>query len=93
MISKLQASRTNAMSGDWINSIEHLLRWIAPRTVGRQRVLQRLAELRQAQPERHRLNDALCLLSRELDALYPRSAIISLARRRVRDMVLTLAHA
>ena len=93
MISKLQASRTNAMSGDWINSIEHLLRWIAPRTVGRQRVLQRLAELRQAQPERRRLNDALCLLSRELDALCPRSAIISLARRRVRDMVLTLAHA
>ena len=93
MISKLQASRTNAMSGDWINSIEHLLRWIAPGTVGRQRVLQRLAELRQAQPERHRLNDALCLLSRELDALYPQGAIISLARRRVRDMVLTLAHA
>ena len=93
MISNLQMSRTNAMSGDWINSIEHLLRWIAPRTVGRQRVLQRLAEVREAQPERHRLNDALCLLSRELDALYPQGAIISLARRRVRDMVLTLAHA
>ena len=93
MISNLQMSRTNAMSGDWINSIEHLLRWIAPRTVGRQRVLQRLAELREAQPERHRLNDALCLLSRELDALYPQGPVISLVRRRIRDMVLTLAHA
>ena len=93
MISKAPGARTNVVSGDWINSIEHLLRWIAPRTVGRQRVLQRLAELRQAQPERRRLNDALCLLSRELDALYPQGAIISLARRRVRDMVLRLAHA
>jgi hypothetical protein len=93
MISNLQMSRTNAMSGAWINSIEHLLRWIAPRTVGRQRVLQRLAEVREAQPERHRLNDALCLLSRELDALYPQGPVISLVRRRVRDMVLTLAHA
>ena len=93
MISNLQMSRTNAMSGAWINSIEHLLRWIAPRTVGRQRVLQRLAEVREAQPERHRLNDALCLLSRELDALYPQGPVISLVRRRIRDMVLTLAHA
>jgi hypothetical protein len=39
----------------------------------------------------HRLRDALCLLYRELDTLYPRGPIISLARRRVRDVVLTLA--
>ena len=93
MISKLHASRMNAMSGDWINSVEHLIRWIAPRTVGRQRVLQRLAEVRQAQQERHGLRDALCLLSRELGALYPQGPVIKLARRRVRDVVLTLAHA
>ncbi|HEY5618332.1 MAG TPA: hypothetical protein VIK60_10320 [Vicinamibacterales bacterium] len=92
MISQSHECQTNEVSGAWLDSIEHLIRWIGPRTVGRERVFQRMADVRKAQRETHRLQDALCLLSRELDALYPQGAVISLARRRVRDVALTLAH-
>jgi hypothetical protein len=84
--------QTDDLSADCIDSLEHLIRWIAPRTLGRARVLQRLEDLKNARRETHRLHDALCLLSRELEALYPQSAVISLARRRVRGMALTLTH-
>jgi hypothetical protein len=92
MMSQPDEGRTTEPSGDGIDSIEHLIRWIARRTAGRARVLQRLAEVKQAQREIHRLREALCLLSRELGALYPQGPIINLARRRVRDAVLSLAH-
>jgi hypothetical protein len=49
-----------------------------------------LAEAKQAQRELHRLREALCLLSRELGALYPQGPIIKLAQQRVRDLVLNL---
>jgi hypothetical protein len=91
MMSQSTELRTNDVSGDWIDSIEHLIRWIAPRTVGRQRVLQRLTDVRNAQRETHRLRDALCLLSQDLDALYPQGAVISLAKQRVRNLALALA--
>ena len=86
-------AQTQDPSADWINSIEKLIRWIAPRTVGRERVLDRLADVKTARSDRRRLHDALCLLSGELDALYPQGAVISLARQRVRDAALTLVHA
>ena len=86
-------AQTQDPAADWINSIEKLIRWIAPRTVGRARVLDRLADVKTARSDRRRLHDALCLLSGELDALYPQGAVISLARRRVRDAALTLVHA
>jgi hypothetical protein len=84
---------TEDPSADWINSIERLIRWIAPRTVGRARVLDRLAEVKTSRSDRRRLHHALCLLSGELDALYPQGAVISLARQRVRDTAMTLVHA
>jgi hypothetical protein len=80
-------------SSDWIDSIEQLIRWIAPRTVGRERVLDRLADVKTARSDRGRVHDALCLLSGELDALYPRGAVISLARQPVRDAALTFVRA
>ena len=92
MISQSHECQTNDVSGEGIDSIEHLIRWIEPRKMGRERVLQRLADIKNARRETHRLHEALCLLSRELDALRPPGAVISLARRRVRDMALTLAH-
>jgi hypothetical protein len=79
------------VSGDWMDSLEHLIRWIALRTAGRERVFQRLADVRNSRRELQRLRDALCLLYGELDTLYPRGPVISLARRRVRNMVLSLA--
>jgi hypothetical protein len=91
MIAQLPELQVNGVAGEWIDAIEHLIRWIAPRTVGRDRVLQLLADVRSARRETYRLHQTLCLLSRELDALYPQSAVISLARRRVREMALTLA--
>jgi hypothetical protein len=69
MISQSHQCQTNDVSEDWIDSIEHLIRWIAPRTVGRVRLLQRLADVKKARRETNRLHDALCLLSRELDTL------------------------
>jgi hypothetical protein len=93
MTSPSRECHTVEVLGEWIESIEHLIRWIAPRTVGRERVLERLEDVKQARRETARLRDALCLLSRELDALFPQGAVISLARRRVRDVALTLAHA
>ncbi len=84
--------RTNAMSGDWINSIEHLLTLIAPRTVGRHRVLRRLAELRQAQREASHQRCPVPADARTGRAV-SQGSIISLARRRIRDMVLMLAYA
>ena len=92
MLSQPHEHHTTDDSRDWLASIEHLIRWIAPRTAGRAGVLQRLADVKKAGKEIHRLHVALCLLSRELDALYPQGPIVSLARRRVRDAVLTLAH-
>ena len=91
MISQPHEYQMKDESGGLIDSIDHLIRWIAPRTVGRNRVLERLADVKKARQEIHRLHDALCLLSRELDALYPKGAVIRLAKRRVRDAVLTLA--
>jgi hypothetical protein len=85
-------TKTNKVSGERIDAIERLLRWIGPRTVGRERVLRRMEDVKKVQRETHRLRDALGLLLRELDALYPPGAVISLARRRVRDVALTLAH-
>ena len=73
-------------------SLERLIRWIAPRTVGRDCVLERLAEVKTAAPDFGRLHQAVCRLSRALGQLYPHSAVISLAQRRVRDMALALAH-
>jgi hypothetical protein len=77
---------TNDWAGEWIDSIERLIRWIAPQTIGRSRVLQRLAEIRDAQAETHVLHSALLLLSQDLDALYPPGAVISLAKQRVRNL-------
>jgi hypothetical protein len=74
-----------------LDSLERLIRWIAPRTVGRESVLRRLGDVKVAMLDRCGLHDAACLLARALAELYPQSAVISLARRRVRDMVLTLA--
>jgi hypothetical protein len=67
-------AQTQDPSADWINSIEKLIRWIAPRTVGRKRVLDRLADVKTARSDRRRLHDAFCLLSGALDALYPPGA-------------------
>jgi hypothetical protein len=92
MISQSHECPTDDVSGEWIDSIEHLIRWIAPRTVGRERVLQQLADVKKARRETHRLHETLCLLSHALDALYPQGAVISLARRRVRAVALTLPH-
>jgi hypothetical protein len=75
-----------------LDSLERLIRWIAPRTRGRESVLRRLGDLKLAVPDRRSAPDAACLLARALDELYPQTAVISLARRRVRDMVLALAH-
>jgi hypothetical protein len=90
MISQAHEYQTNDVTGDWMESLEHLIRWIAPRTAGRERVMQRLADVRNSRREMHPLRDALCMLYSELDTLYPRGPVISLARRRVRDLVLTL---
>lgn len=87
---KNQECQTDDVSEEWIDSIEQLIRWVAPYTIGRDRVLQSLADLRTARAT-HRLRDALRLLSRELDALYPSGAVISLARRRVRGVAFGLA--
>jgi hypothetical protein len=37
MASPSRKCHTVEVSGEWIESIEHLIRWIAPRTVGRER--------------------------------------------------------
>ena len=92
MVSRANLGQTSHASADWVDAIEHLIRWIAPRTVGRRRVLQRLADLRHAGRQVDHLLMTLCLLSRELDALYPQGPVINLAKQRVREAVLTLAH-
>jgi hypothetical protein len=65
MISPPHEHQTNDVSGDWMDSLEHLIRWIASRTAGRERVFQRLADVRNSRRERHRLRDALSLLASE----------------------------
>jgi hypothetical protein len=92
MMSQLYESETTERSGEGIDSIEPLIRWIAPHTVGRARVLQRWADVKQARRDAHRLHEALCLLSHELDALYPKGPLVGLVRRRVRAALLTWAH-
>jgi hypothetical protein len=89
-MSQSPAVATNERSGEWIDSIERLICWIAPRTRGRQHVLQLLADVKDARPETHRLHAALCLLSHHLDALYPQGAVISLAKQRVRNLAMAL---
>lgn len=84
--------QTNAGSPDWTESLEHLLPWIAPRTVGRERVFERWAAVKRTRSEGGDLRDVLCLLSRELGALSPRGAVISLLQQRVKNVVLTLAN-
>jgi hypothetical protein len=51
-------AQTQEPSADWINSIEKLIRWIAPRTAGRARVLDRLADVKTARSDRRRLHNA-----------------------------------
>jgi hypothetical protein len=63
MIAQVPEPQMNGIVGEWIDAIEHLIRWIAPRTVGRDRVLQRLAGVRSARRETDRLHHTLCLLS------------------------------
>jgi len=91
MMSQPRGCQTNKVLRESIESIERLIQWISPRTLGRERVLQQLAEVKKVARESRRLRDGICLLSHDLDALYPKSAVISLVRRRVRHMVLTLA--
>jgi hypothetical protein len=55
-------------------------------------VFERLADVEKVRLDRARLHDALCLPSRELDTLYPRGPVISLAQRSVRDVALGLVH-
>jgi hypothetical protein len=90
---KSHERHANNVSRERIESIERLIRWIAPHTLGRDRVVQQWVAVKKARRETRRLHEALCLLSRELAELYPASSVINLARRRVRDAVLTLAHA
>jgi hypothetical protein len=80
----------NGLTSD-LDSLERLMRWIAPRTIGRATALERLEDLKMAAPDRHHLQDAACPLARALEKLLPQSAVISLARRRLRDMVVMLA--
>ena len=57
MISQSHEHRMNNASGEWIDAIERLLRWIGPRTAGRERVLQRMEDIKKVQRETHRLRD------------------------------------
>ena len=54
MIAESHECQVNEVSREWIDSIEHLIRWIAPRTLGRERVLERLADVKKTRPETHR---------------------------------------
>jgi hypothetical protein len=90
-----QLRRTSGSDEAWtdrFNALERLIRWISPRTSGRDRVLQRLVEMKMAASDRWRLHHTVCLLSRDLDALYPQGPITQLARQRVRDIALMLAY-
>jgi hypothetical protein len=75
-----------------IDAVSRLLGWVRPSTSGRRQALARLEQLKAAVSDGDRFSRTLSLLARDLDELYPSSAIVSLARRRVRDMVLAITY-
>jgi hypothetical protein len=79
--------------GTWtsrIDAIGRLLGWLRPGTTGRSQALARLEQLRTAMANGQRFSTTLLELSRDLDAVYPGGAVVTLARKRVRDLVLAI---
>ena len=75
-----------------IDAITRLIGWVRPSTSGRSRALATLEQLRAAVSDGERFSTTLCQLARDLDEVYPGGAVVSLARRHVRDMVLAFNH-
>jgi hypothetical protein len=79
--------------GTWtsrIDAIGRLIGWLRPTTTGRSRALARLEQLRTAVADGKGFSTTLWQLSRDLDDVYPSGAIVTLARRRVRDLLLAI---
>ena len=79
--------------GTWtsrIDAIGKLIGWLRPSTTGRSQVLARVEQLRTAVADRKRFSTTLWQLSRDLDGVYPGGAIVTLARKRVRDLLVAI---
>ena len=75
-----------------VDAVTRLIGWIRPGTSGRSQALATLKELRTAVFDGERFSTMLSRLARDLDEVYPGGAIVSLARRHVRDMLLAIDH-
>jgi hypothetical protein len=75
-----------------IDAVTRLIGWVRPSTSGRSRALATLEQLRAAVSDGDRFSTTLSQLARDLDEVYPGGAVVSLARRHVRDMVLAFNH-
>ena len=79
--------------GTWtsrIDAIGRLIGWLRPSTNGRSQALARLEQLRTAVADGKGFSTTLWQLARDLDDVYPSGAIVTLARRRVRDLLLAI---
>ena len=80
-------------SGTWtsrIDAIGRLIGWLRPSTTGRSQALARLEQLRTVVADGKRFSTTLWQLSRDLDGVYPSGAIVTLARKRVRALLLAI---
>jgi hypothetical protein len=79
--------------GTWtsrIDAIGKLIGWLRPSTTGRSQALARVEQLRTVVADGKRFSTTLWQLSRDLDDVYPGGAVVTLARRRVRDLLLAI---
>jgi hypothetical protein len=79
--------------GAWtsrIDAIGRLIGWLRPTTTGRSQALARVEQLRTAVADGQQFLTTLWQLSRDLDAVYPGGAVVTLARRRVRDLLVAI---
>ncbi len=79
--------------GTWtsrIDAIGRLIGWLRPSTTGRSQALARVEQLRTVVADGKRFSTTLWQLSRDLDGVYPSGAIVTLARKRVRDLLRTV---
>jgi hypothetical protein len=92
MSSQVIARPQAEMWASQIDAITRLVGWVRPSTNGRSQALATLKELRNAVADVQRFSSTLSRLARDLDEVYPGGAIVSLARRHVRDLLLAVGH-
>jgi hypothetical protein len=89
----ISSAITAPRGGTWtsrIDAIGKLIGWLRPSTTGRSQALARLEQLRTAIANGQRFSTTLAELSRDLDAVYPGGAVVTLARKRVRALLLAI---